>query len=312
MIIERRKIFYIISLILIVPGIISLFINGLNLGIDFRGGSIVNVRMAAEVSAPEVREALATVGLEQAEVQKSADNTYFIRTSELDQEQTKALLNALKNRFGEVELMSAESVGATIGRELSRNALLALGLGLVLMLIYISFRFEWTFGVAAVAALVHNVLVVVGAFSIFQWEINTPFIASILTVVGFTINDTIVVFDRVRENLRGTKRPDYLALLNKSILQVLNRSINTVLTAVITLLALLILGGATIKFFVVAMLIGFVVGAYTSICIASPYGTRSKRQHKRNCLTGQGFVPYTNGNTINKNTHFGQALSRAH
>ena len=270
MIIERRKIFYIISLILIVPGIISLFINGLNLGIDFRGGSIVNVRMAAEVSAPEVREALATVGLEQAEVQKSADNTYFIRTSELDQEQTKALLNALKNRFGEVELMSAESVGATIGRELSRNALLALGLGLVLMLIYISFRFEWTFGVAAVAALVHNVVVVVGAFSIFQWEINTPFIASILTVVGFTINDTIVVFDRVRENLRGTKRPDYLALLNKSILQVLNRSINTVLTAVITLLALLILGGATIKFFVVAMLIGFVVGAYTSICIASP------------------------------------------
>jgi preprotein translocase subunit SecF len=217
-----------------------------------------------------VRESLATVGLEQAEVQKSADNTYFIRTSELDQEQTKALLNALKNRFGEVELMSAESVGATIGRELSRNALLALGLGLVLMLIYISFRFEWTFGVAAVAALVHNVLVVVGAFSIFQWEINTPFIASILTVVGFTINDTIVVFDRVRENLRGTKRPDYLALLNKSILQVLNRSINTVLTAVITLLALLILGGATIKFFVVAMLIGFVVGAYTSICIASP------------------------------------------
>ena len=117
------------------------------------------------------------------------------------------------------------------------------------------------------------------------------FIASILTVVGFTINDTIVVFDRVRENLRGTKRPDYLALLNKSILQVLNRSINTVLTAVITLLALLILGGATIKFFVVAMLIGFVVGAYTSICIASPLWYEIKRRHKRNCLTGQGFVP---------------------
>jgi len=270
MIIERRKIFYIISLILIIPGIISLFINGLNLGIDFRGGSIVHVRMVTDVSAPEVREALAPVGMEQAEVQKSADNTYFIRTSELDQEETKALLNALETKFGEVELMSAESVGATIGRELSLNALMALGLGLVLMLVYISFRFEWTFGVAAVCALVHNVLVVVGAFSIFQWEINTPFIASILTVVGFTINDTIVVFDRVRENMRGTRKPDYLTLLNKSILQVLNRSINTVLTAVITLLALLILGGATIKFFVIAMLIGFVVGAYTSICIASP------------------------------------------
>jgi preprotein translocase subunit SecF len=270
MIIERRKIFYIISLILIIPGIASLFLNGLNLGIDFRGGSIVHVKMAADVSAPEVREALVPVGLEQSEVQKNIDNTYFIRTSELDQEQTKALINALETKFGEVELMSAESVGATIGRELGLNALMALGIGLVLMLVYISFRFEWTFGVAAVLALMHNILVVVGVFSIFQWEINSPFIASILTVVGFTLNDTIVVFDRVRENMRSTKKPDYLTLLNKSILQVLNRSINTVLTAVMTLVALLILGGATLKFFVAAMLIGFVVGAYSSICIASP------------------------------------------
>lgn len=270
MIIERRKIFYIISLILILPGLASLFINGLNLGIDFRGGSIVHVRMAADVAAPEVRESLAPIGLEKSEVQKSADNTYYIRTSELDQEQTRTLLNALQTKFGDVELLSAESVGATIGRELSLNALMALGIGLVLMLVYISFRFEWTFGVAAVLALVHNVLVVLGVFSIFQWEINTPFIASILTVVGFTINDTIVVFDRVRENLRSSRKPEYLSLLNKSILQVVNRSINTVLTAVITLLALLLLGGATIKFFVAAMLIGFVVGAYSSICIASP------------------------------------------
>ncbi len=269
MIIERRKIFYIISLILILPGLASLFINGLNLGIDFKGGSIVQVRMAADVTAPEVREALIPVGLDASEVQRSADNTYYIRSHELDQEQTRALLNALESKFGEVELLSAESVGATIGRELSLNALLALGIGLALMLVYISFRFEWTFGVAAVLALVHNVLVVVGAFSIFQWEINTFFIASILTVVGFSINDTIVVFDRVRENLRGSRRPDYLNLLNKSILQVINRSINTVLTATLVLVALLLLGGATLKYFVAAMLIGFVVGAYTSICIAS-------------------------------------------
>jgi preprotein translocase subunit SecF len=269
-IIERRKIFYIISLILILPGLASLFVNGLNLGIDFRGGSIVHVRIATDVAATEVREALAPVGQEKSEVQKSADNTYYIRTSELDQEQTRAIINALKTRFGEVELLSAESVGATIGRELSLNALMALGLGLALMLVYISFRFEWTFGVAAVLALLHNVLVVLGVFSIFQWEVNSPFIASILTVVGFTINDTIVVFDRVRENLRGSRKPDYLNILNKSILQVVNRSINTVLTAVITLTALLLLGGATIKFFVAAMLIGFVAGAYSSICIASP------------------------------------------
>lgn len=270
MIIERRKIFYIISLILLLPGIASLFINQLNLGIDFRGGSIVHVRMAADVTPPEVRAALAPVGLDNSEVQKSADNTYYIRTHELDQEQTRSLLNALQTRFGEVELMSAESVGATIGRELTRNAALALLIGIALMLVYISVRFEWTFGVAAVLALVHNVVVVLGVFSIFQWEVNTPFIASILTIIGFTINDTIVVFDRVRENMRSSKKQDYAALLNKSILQVVNRSINTVLTAVITLVALLLLGGATLKFFVAAMLIGFVVGAYTSICIASP------------------------------------------
>ncbi|MGI6434924.1 MAG: protein translocase subunit SecF [Syntrophomonadaceae bacterium] len=270
MIIERRKIFYIISLILLIPGIASLFVNQLNLGIDFRGGSIVHVRMAVDVTAPEVREALAPVGLDNSEVQKSADNTYYIRTHELDQEQTRNLLNALQTKFGEVELMSAESVGATIGRELTRNAALALLIGIALMLVYISLRFEWTFGVAAVLALVHNVLVVLGVFSIFQWEVNTPFIASILTIIGFTINDTIVVFDRVRENMRSSKKQDYAALLNKSILQVVNRSINTVLTAVIILVALLLLGGATLKLFVVAMLIGFVVGAYTSICIASP------------------------------------------
>jgi preprotein translocase subunit SecF len=255
---------------LLIPGIASLFVNQLNLGIDFRGGSIVHVRMAVDVTAPEVREALAPVGLDNSEVQKSADNTYYIRTHELDQEQTRNLLNALQTKFGEVELMSAESVGATIGRELTRNAALALLIGIALMLVYISLRFEWTFGVAAVLALVHNVLVVLGVFSIFQWEVNTPFIASILTIIGFTINDTIVVFDRVRENMRSSKKQDYAALLNKSILQVVNRSINTVLTAVIILVALLLLGGATLKLFVVAMLIGFVVGAYTSICIASP------------------------------------------
>lgn len=270
MIIERRKIFYIISLVLLLPGIASLFMNQLNLGIDFRGGSLVHVRMAVDVTAPEVRQALAPIGLDNSEVQKSADNTYYIRTHELDQEQTRGLLNALQTNFGEVELMSAESVGATIGRELTRNAALALLIGIALMLVYISLRFEWTFGVAAVLALVHNVLVVLGVFSIFQWEVNTPFIASILTIIGFTINDTIVVFDRVRENMRSSKKQDYAVLLNKSILQVVNRSINTVLTAVIVLVALLLLGGATLKLFVVAMLIGFVVGAYTSICIASP------------------------------------------
>ena len=271
-IIKKRKIFYIISLILIIPGLISLFTQGLNLGIDYKGGSIINVRIesnAQEVTAADVRAALAAVDQDKAEVQKSGDD-FFIRTNELNQEQTNELMTALKTEFGEVEFLSAESVGATIGNELTRNALLSLLIAGILMLIYITYRFEWSFGVAAVIAILHNVLVVLGVFSLFQWEISSSFIAATLTIIGYTINDTIIIFDRVRENLRMKKKEPFELLLNKSVMQTLNRTINTVLTTILPLIALLLFGGATIKFFMLAMLIGFVVGAYTSIFISSP------------------------------------------
>jgi preprotein translocase subunit SecF len=161
-------------------------------------------------------------------------------------------MQALRNEYQEVEFMSAESVGATIGGELTRNALLALGIALVLMLLYITFRFELSFGIAAVIGIIHNVLVVLGAFSIFQWEISSAFIAAILTVIGYSINDTIVIFDRIRENMRNKRKEDYEELVNRSVRQTLNRSINTVLTSSFPLVALLIFGGATIKLFVLA------------------------------------------------------------
>jgi preprotein translocase subunit SecF len=268
-IIQRRKIFYIISLLIIIPGIISLFYQGLNLGIDFKGGSVLQIKLDSSVPSSEVRSVLAGFGLEKAEVQKS-DGIFYIRTQELSQEKTNEIMAAMKKEFSEVTFMNSEFVGGTIGNELTRNALIAIAISALAMLIYISFRFEWTFAVAAVLAIIHNVLVVLGAFSIMQWEVNTAFIAAILTIVGYTINDTIIIFDRVRENLRVVKRPDYMELLNKSILQTMNRSLNTVLTSIFTLIALLIFGGATIKLFVTAMLIGFIVGAYTSIFIASP------------------------------------------
>ncbi len=272
-IIEKRKIFYIISLIIIIPGLISLFVQGLNLGIDFKGGSIINVRIEAkaqeQISAADVRAVLAEVDQSKAEVQKSNDD-FYIRTNELNQEQTNELMAALEAKFTNVEFLSAESVGATIGGELTRNALLSLLIAAVLMLAYITYRFEWTFGVAAITAIIHNLMVVIGIFSIFQWEIGSAFIAATLTIVGYTINDTIVIFDRIRENLRMKRKEPFELLLNKSIMQTLNRSINTVLTTILPLIALLLFGGATIKFFMLAMLIGFVVGAYTSIFISSP------------------------------------------
>ncbi len=267
-VIKRRKWFYILSLIVIIPGIISLMLQGLNLGIDFTGGSITHVKMPSEVTSADMRATIGELGLGKAEVQKSGDE-FYLRTSELTQEQTDELMQVLRDQYQEVEFMSAESVGATIGGELTRNALLAISIATVLMLLYITFRFEWTFGIAAIIGIIHNVLVVLGAFSLFQWEIGSAFIAAILTVIGYSINDTIVIFDRIRENLRNKRKEDYEELVNKSVGQTLNRSINTVLTSAFPLIALLIFGGSTIHLFVLAMLIGFVTGAYSSICIAS-------------------------------------------
>jgi preprotein translocase subunit SecF len=267
-VIKKRKWFYILSLIIIIPGLISLMLQGLNLGIDFTGGSITHVKMPSGVTSGDMRATISELGLDKAEVQKSGDE-FYLRTSELTQEQTDELMQVLRDQYQEVEFMSAESVGATIGGELTRNALLAIGIATVLMLLYITFRFEWTFGIAAIISIIHNVLVVLGAFSLFQWEIGSAFIAAILTVIGYSINDTIIIFDRIRENLRNKRKEDYEEIVNKSVGQTLNRSINTVLTSTFPLVALLIFGGSTIHLFILAMLIGFVAGAYSSICIAS-------------------------------------------
>jgi len=269
-IIERRKIFYILSLLVIIPGLISLVVQGLNLGIDFTGGSILQVKMDSAIEVSEVRDTIGKLDIGEANVVKSGGNEFFIRTRELDQKQTNELMSTLKSQFSNVEFLSAESVGATIGSELTRNAILSLAIAAVLMLIYITIRFEWSFGVAAIIAIIHDVLIVLGIFSLFQWQVNSAFIAAVLTVIGYSINDTIVIFDRVRENLRMKRKEDYTVLLNRSIMQTLNRSINTVLTSAFALLALLLFGGITIKLFVLAMLIGFVSGAYSSIFIAGP------------------------------------------
>ncbi|MDD3271885.1 MAG: protein translocase subunit SecF [Syntrophomonadaceae bacterium] len=267
--IKRRKVFYIISLLIIIPGLVSLVVNGLNLGIDFTGGSIVQVQMESSVQSAQVRSALKEIGMDRADVSKSG-NQFLIRTTELDQEQTRQLLDALESKFKNVEFLSAESVGASIGKELTNKAILAVIIAALAMLVYISLRFEWTFGVAAIVSEIHDVLFVLGLFSLFQWEINTPFIAALLTIVGYSINDTIVIFDRIRENLRMKRKEDYASLINRSIAQTLNRSINTVLTSLFALIALLVFGGGNIRYFILAMIIGFIIGAYSSIFVASP------------------------------------------
>jgi preprotein translocase subunit SecF len=268
--IAKRKWFYIFSLILIIPGIISMFVQGFNLGIDFEGGSMLRYKMDASISSTEVGATIKSLNVVKEVSVQNSGNEFYIRTNELGQEETQQVTDALKAKYTNVELLSAESVGATIGGELTRNAFMAVAIALVLMMIYITFRFEWEFGAAAVMAIAHDVIIVCGLFSLFQWEVNSAFIAAILTIIGYSVNDTIVIFDRVRENLKMKKKEALAGLLDRSIMQTLNRSINTVLTVLMPLTTLLLFGGGTIKVFVMALLIGFLFGMYSSIFVASP------------------------------------------
>ncbi len=268
----RRKIWYLISLIFIIPGIISLAAQGLNLGIDFSGGSLLHIKAAnPAIDSAQVLTAVESFGLEKAPmVQASDDQEFIIRTEELSQEKVDALVASLQAKIGDIQVLRHENVGAVFGKELARNAFMALGIASLLMLLYITVRFEFRFGLAAILALLHDVLVVVGIFSIFQIEVDGSFVAAILTILGYSINDTIVIFDRVRENKRNYPRWDLLHLVNQSTNQTLARSINTVLTVIFCLVALLVFGGSTIKIFTLALLIGVSFGCYSSIFVASP------------------------------------------
>lgn len=283
--IRHRKKWYIISLIIILPGLISLMLQGLNLGIDFTGGNIMEVRLEQGVQIQQVREVVEELEYGKGHnIQKSGANDYLIRTRELTEEESAKLVSALEDKLGEVILLFNDRVGPTIGEELTTNAILALVIASALMLVYITYRFEFKQGLAAIVALLHDSLIVLGIFSIFQIEVNTYFVAAILTIIGYSINDTIIIFDRIRENLKMQKKGETLEdLVNVSLWQTLARSINTVMTVIFVLVALYFLGGTTIKTFVLAMLIGVISGAYSSIFNASPVWVDLKlRAEKRN------------------------------
>ncbi|HBT46647.1 MAG TPA: protein translocase subunit SecF [Peptococcaceae bacterium] len=268
----KRKLWYLLSLLVIIPGIMAMATQRppLNLGIDFTGGNLLQVRFEQPVETSQVREALREFNLEQAALQPVGPNEFLLRTPVLTEEESTALLERMEEKFGSLEVQRNEKVGAVIGAELTRKGLYALALAAVLMVIYIGIRFEFLFGIAAVVALLHDVLVTVGLFALFRWEINSAFVAAILTIIGYSLNDTIVVFDRIRENLRMRKKESLEELVNKSIAQSLVRCINTMVAVALALLSLLILGGDTTKGFALALLIGSLSGTYSSIFTASP------------------------------------------
>ena len=284
-IIGKRKIWYMLSLLFIIPGIISIFVQGFNLGIDFTGGTIVELKFAKPVTVLQVRDTLKDYGLENSTIQLAgkehieASEDVFVRTTILPDETRRAVLDGMKEKLGEYQVLRTEKVGAVIGSELTLKAVLAMLISWVIIIMYISYRFELKFALSAIAALLHDIIIVRGVFSLLQKEIDGSFVAAIMTIIGYSINDTIVIFDRIRENLKlhFRKGGDLIELINHSIMQTMTRSIYTVLTVLFTVVSLFVFGGETTKNFALALLIGISCGAYSSIFNASPLWYDLKR-----------------------------------
>lgn len=264
-----------VSAVMMAAAILILLFRGLNLGIDFTGGSIIERQVERSVTVEEIRAVLeAEVGeLNVADgVIQTLDrpNQFLLRTRTLETAEIQQIDQALDGAFGGLEERRTDMVGPVIGQELVRQALWALLIAAVGILAYVSVRFEFRFAVSAIAAVLHDVLFVLAVFAISGRELNSPFVAAILTVVGYSINDTIVIFDKVRENLRFRKRESLQEVVNNSLNQTLPRSINTSMTTFVVILMLFIFGGASISDFAFALLAGVLVGTYSSLFVASP------------------------------------------
>lgn len=282
-IIQKRKYLFALSLILLIPGAIALSIWGLRLGIDFTGGSLTTVTIPSKPAVESVRDALVRSQLGEAIVQSGGVDSYIIRLPYLTNDQHELLKKTLNDSFATTSEQSFETVGPTVGNELRQRAVVALSLVLLAIIVYITWAFRkvssgpvpsWVYGTSAFIALAHDVLMVVGVFAVlghfFNVEIDSLFITALLTVLGFSVHDTIVVFDRIRERLHVSTEHTYEGIVNESLNQTLVRSINTSLTTVIVLIALLLFGGPPIRFFVLALAMGIISGTYSSIFVASP------------------------------------------
>ncbi len=291
-IIKQRKIWYTISIALAVGGLIAIALFGLKLGIDFQGGSLLEIEFNQAVKRPTpdvITQALTTLQLNSAVAQPVGESGMIIRFPSVDEKTHQQVLDTINHLYDDQKLTSPAveekqfvSVGSSIGQELKTKTIWAIVIVLVAIIIYIAWAFRkvakpvasWKYGVIASAALFHDVIITVGAFALlgklYGTEINAPFVAAVLTVLGYSVNDTIVVFDRTRENLTKNPGVDFAGVVQKSIDEVIVRSINTSTTALLALFAILLLGGNSVRDFVLALIIGIIAGTYSSIFLASP------------------------------------------
>ncbi|KUO66987.1 MAG: preprotein translocase subunit SecF [Gracilibacter sp. BRH_c7a] len=292
-IVKKRYLWFALSALLLIPSIISLAVQGLNLGIDFTGGTMLDIQFNQKVTQAQITESLDSVGLT-GQVQLSQEDTEaLIRTEALDPEKRDALLASIKENAGEFdsEKLGEDLVGPAIGAELRTNAFKALIVATILILAYVTLRFRLIYAIGGIVALAHDILITLGIFSIFQWQVEAAFIAAILTVFGYSINDTVVIYDRMRENEKRLKKRDsYEDMVDKSVWQSMERSVKTSMTVLIALFAIFILGGASTKVFALAMIIGVTTGTYSSIFIASQIVVELRKRFRVNITKKEAQV----------------------
>lgn len=283
-IIEKTKIWFVMSAIVIIIGIGCMAFRGFNFGIDFNGGTQVVIQLKEGFNKEEID----TVAKKYTDdfVSNTVDNNqYEIKSGSLDSQKVGELMSELKSTYelGDDALVSQDEIGASIGNDLKKNSIIALGVAFIAMLIYIAIRFEIKFGIAALIALFHDILITLSFYAIFNIQVNTPFIAAILTIIGYSINDTIVIFDRIRENSKTMRRKSETEIANVSVTQTMARSINTTLTTLFTIIAVNIFV-PSVREFATPLIIGIAAGAYSSIFIASPVWVILKKKIKHNVV----------------------------
>ena len=275
----NRRFAFGLSGLVIAASIISIILHsGLNYGIDFAGGTLVQVKFSEPTQVETIKENLASIGLDRSLVQRfgeKGENEYLIRVekSASDLEGLSGQIEGtLQEAYGKsgVEIRRTEMVGPKVGKDLRKKGILAIVYALIGILIYITWRFEFIFAVGAIIALAHDVMITVGAFSITNKEFTLPIVAAILTIIGYSLNDTIVVYDRIRENRRKMRREAFAKIINSSINETLSRTLLTSITTLIVVVILFIYGGGVIHDFAFALMVGIVTGTYSSIFVASP------------------------------------------
>lgn len=284
-VVQYRKRYIAISAVSVIASLFFFLVLGLNLGVDFKGGDLLQIKYIQTVDKAKVENTLNGMAgdiaqLKSKRVQFSEDNVVVLRTEQMTDAQKDRVVQQLTEKTGKFQILKYDTVGPTIGKELTQNASMALIIGSLLIIIYVTVRFEFIYAIAGLLALMQDIIVTVGMIALLKYEVDTAFVAAILTILGYSINDTIVVFDRIRENEAKHKNEDFAQVIESSVNQVFVRSVYTSVTTLIAVTVLLLIGGASLRTFNMTLFIGMIVGTYSSVFVASPL-VYMMRKYKR-------------------------------